>query len=105
MLFLFYGPLIQTFNLLCEKGADIKISDKMGKTPLYWASRNGHYDIVETLCNKGASAETDSSCDESILTTACKEGRFKIVKLLLREALRNKIYYSFHLLVRKSPYL
>ena len=78
---------------MCVKGADIKIGDKMGKTPLYWASRNGHFDIVEILCNKGASAETDSSCDESILTTACKEGRFKIVKLLLREALRNKIYY------------
>jgi ankyrin repeat protein len=40
--------------VLLEKGAEIEAKDKNGQTQLYWASRNGHLEIVQPLLDWGA---------------------------------------------------
>jgi ankyrin repeat protein len=52
--------------------------DKVGSddSALYWASRNGHLDIVEYLINNGAE-------NEFVLCTASERGHLDIVKYLI----------------------
>ena len=40
--------------ILFIKGARVDHSDKYGTTPLIWAARAGHTNIVEELLNAGA---------------------------------------------------
>jgi len=37
---------------LLEKGADPKVEDKYGRTPLYWAEKRGHKPIVELFISE-----------------------------------------------------
>ena len=41
-------------KLLLEKGANINIKDKNGYTPLMWACKYNHTEIIELLLDKGA---------------------------------------------------
>jgi len=43
-----YGDL-EVVKLLLEKGANIDTVNNRGRTPLYWASRNGHLEVVKLL--------------------------------------------------------
>ncbi len=51
------------------------------KTPLYWAARNGHSDIVEILIRNGANVNAKAS-RRSALMAARQEGRSEIYELL-----------------------
>ena len=41
-------------KLLIEKGADLNDQDKNGYTPLMWACKYNHTEIIELLLDKGA---------------------------------------------------
>lgn len=43
-----YGYL-RGVKLLLKYGADTRVKDKNGRTPLYWAGTHGHHEIVELL--------------------------------------------------------
>ena len=45
---------LETVKSLIESGTDVNARDGEGSTPLIWASRYGHPQIVELLIAKGA---------------------------------------------------
>ncbi|PRM96231.1 ankyrin repeat domain-containing protein [Aliarcobacter cryaerophilus] len=42
-------PSIDIFNMLIKAGSDINVKDKNSWTPLHWASRNNHIELVKVL--------------------------------------------------------
>ena len=44
-----YGGRVQVVKLLLEKGADPKLPDSSGKTPIDYARENGNLEIEELL--------------------------------------------------------
>ncbi len=41
-------------KLLIDAGADVNKADELGKTPLYWATLNGHTECAKLLRAAGA---------------------------------------------------
>ena len=68
---------------MIEKGANVNAEDNYGKTPLLWASRNGHKGIVELLIDNGANIEARNEYGYTPLLLASYRGHIKIVKLLI----------------------
>ncbi|KAK9441880.1 Pfs, NB-ARC and Ankyrin domain protein [Metarhizium brunneum] len=72
--------------LLCDRGADIDIRDRNGRTPLSWAAWNGHEAVVKLLLEKGANIEAiDNLYDQTPLLWAAGDGHEAVVKLLLEK--------------------
>jgi ankyrin repeat protein len=44
-----FGKLDVVKYLIEAQGADVKATDKYGKTPLRQAAKNGHWDVVKYL--------------------------------------------------------
>lgn len=44
-------------RILVDKGADINIKDKNGRTALMWAIENGHSDVVQVFKEKSGAGE------------------------------------------------
>ncbi|TVY27892.1 Ankyrin repeat domain-containing protein [Lachnellula hyalina] len=73
----------ETFDLLLQHSADIRIRDNYDGTPLSWAARNGHTVIVKRLLEKGANApEPKDQTNRTPLSLAAQEGHCDIMKLL-----------------------
>lgn len=56
VVFIFIILVLQhtTWQFVCMKsGANIGLSDNLGKTALHWATNNGHLDIVGALLDAG----------------------------------------------------
>ncbi|KAK5635619.1 hypothetical protein RRF57_011331 [Xylaria bambusicola] len=64
-------------------GKDFKI--RKGQTPLSWAARNGHEEIVQLLVEKGADIESKDSIGRTPLLWAAEEGHQEIVQLLVEK--------------------
>lgn len=71
-------------ELLLTVGADFESVDGDGRTPLWWAIRNGHGTIVNVLVEKGARVKsTEGIYDRTSLSWAAERGHKSIVKVLL----------------------
>ena len=46
--------LTEIVKLLIEKGADVNRAAEDGEAPLFWATKNGHTEIVKLLKAAGA---------------------------------------------------
>jgi hypothetical protein len=57
---------------LIEKGASLNIVDKYGHTPLHFAVREEHYEIVKLLIEKGANLNTENKYGDTPLHKAAK---------------------------------
>jgi len=70
-------------HLLLEFSADVDKANNRGETPLYFASREGHIEIVDYLIH--CRAQLNRVTDEGVcaLVAAARHGHDKVVELLL----------------------
>ncbi|XP_048239781.1 serine/threonine-protein phosphatase 6 regulatory ankyrin repeat subunit A-like isoform X1 [Haliotis rufescens] len=80
------GGSIAIVQLLLDKNMDINKHGEHARTPLMYASYNGHGDLVRLLLKYGAKAEPDLSSIEqkdTCLHLACVKGETGVVRILL----------------------
>ena len=74
---------LQTAELLIRAGADVKLADRYGVTPLYLACANGNAAMIKLLLDNGADANTTDPTGETALMAASRVGNLESVKALL----------------------
>ncbi|VDM94940.1 unnamed protein product [Thelazia callipaeda] len=75
-------------HYLHMNGAALDASDIRGDTPLFWAARNGHANIVNYLINEeNVDINTLNKSDESVLHVATRHAHFESVLLLLERGI------------------
>ncbi|KAK4247358.1 ankyrin repeat-containing domain protein [Corynascus novoguineensis] len=68
---------------MVSAGSGVDARDDMGRTPLIWASINGHVSVVQLLLSIGANAKlSDNEYKETALMWAAEHGHAEIVELL-----------------------
>jgi hypothetical protein len=77
-----YGDLEKAKQAI-EKGADVKTQSNYGRTPLHWASNNGHEAIVSLLLENGADVNAQTKDGFTPLHYGSSNGHKTIVSLLL----------------------
>ncbi|WP_339048225.1 ankyrin repeat domain-containing protein [Candidatus Mesenet endosymbiont of Phosphuga atrata] len=65
-------------------GVDINVKGKNGKTPLHYAAKNGHEEIVKLLLKNGADVNAQNKYDLTALELANKAEHKGIVKLFFQ---------------------
>lgn len=68
---------------MLRKGAKVDYTDKVGRTPLSWASRIGNMAIVSMLIDKGADVNSVDKQGRTPLSWACRMGHKPIIHRLL----------------------
>jgi ankyrin repeat protein len=74
---------LDTAQALIRAGADVKLADRYGVTPLYLACANGNAAMIKVLLNAGADANSVDPTGETALMTAVRIGNLESVKTLL----------------------
>ena len=64
-------------------GCDVKIQDDSHCTPLHYACRYGHHDVVIFLISKGCDPDTVDLCQQSLLHHACQSLNMELVDYLV----------------------
>ncbi|TGO16233.1 hypothetical protein BTUL_0030g00170 [Botrytis tulipae] len=68
---------------LLENGADFEIRDSTGNTPLFWAAKGGHTEIVSRLLDAGANPSIGGHDGLKPIHVAASNNHAGVVKLLL----------------------
>jgi ankyrin repeat protein len=76
------GQLSQVTRLLTE-GIDVDLKDTEGRTPLMYASFNGHKEIIKLLIEKGANVNLGDRYGRTALMMASSGPYMESVKILL----------------------
>ena len=66
-----YGTIVKAGELL-EAGADIDNREHLGKTPLFWAAREGKKEMVRFLLEKGADVNAKGTKGYTALIATCE---------------------------------
>ena len=74
---------LETAKLLIGAGADVKLADRYGVTPLYLACSNGNAAMIRILLDAGADPNSADPTGETALMTAATVGNLESVKVLL----------------------
>ncbi|XP_026387906.1 26S proteasome non-ATPase regulatory subunit 10-like [Papaver somniferum] len=82
------GSLKLCKYLIEDLKLDVDTKDGEGCTPLYNASRGGHFDMVIYLLEKGADPDASTDTNLTPLHYAAKSGDTKIITLLLSKGVR-----------------
>jgi ankyrin repeat protein len=79
---------LETAKLLIRAGADVKLADGYGVTPLYLACANGNAAMIRLLIDAGADPNSSDPAGETALMTAIRAGSLEAARVLLdRKAL------------------
>ncbi|KAF7889949.1 uncharacterized protein EAF02_002364 [Botrytis sinoallii] len=68
---------------LLENGADVEIRDSTGNTPLFWAAKGGHTEVVSRLLDTGAKPNIGGHDGLKPFHVAASNNHAGVVKLLL----------------------
>ncbi|KAJ5935976.1 hypothetical protein N7454_005274 [Penicillium verhagenii] len=69
-----------------ETSDDLECKDNVGgQTPLSWAAKNGHKEVVRLLLEKGAELESNDDSRRTPLLWAARNGHKEVVRLLLEK--------------------
>ena len=68
--------------------SDVNAVMEYDKTPLHWASNQGHLKIVELLVEAGADINAKDLTDWTPLHLAVKENHLKVVEYLVKKGAR-----------------
>ncbi|RYP12344.1 hypothetical protein DL765_007390 [Monosporascus sp. GIB2] len=96
-----YGAVVQrllrggTVRRLLGAGARINSKDKFGRTPLHWASENGHDTVVKLLLESGADTNVEDDMGRTPLHWASENGHDTVVKLLLESGADTNVKDKF----------
>jgi ankyrin repeat protein len=74
---------LETAQLLIRAGADVKLADRYGVTPLYLAAVNGNAAMIKLLIDAGADPNSVDPTGETTLMAAARIGDLESVKTLL----------------------
>jgi ankyrin repeat protein len=74
---------LETAELLIRAGADAKLADRYGVTPLFLACTNGNGRMIKLLIDAGADPNTVDPTGETALMVASRVGDLESVKVLL----------------------
>lgn len=80
-----FGELDGVKKIIEEGGTGGDEQDERGFTPLCWAARNGHIEVLEYLISQGFNKETASFGGLRPLHHACNKNLEKIIRLLIKE--------------------
>jgi ankyrin repeat protein len=78
-----YFGLEESMSALLHKNTNIESTDGYNRTPLSWASSNGHEAVVKLMLGKNADVESSDSTGQTPLSWAAEKGHEAVVKLLL----------------------
>jgi ankyrin repeat protein len=73
---------IDTAKLLIKAGANVKLADRYGVTPMFLACTNGNAAMIKLLLDSGADPNTVDPTGETALMTAAKGGDVESVRVL-----------------------
>ena len=79
---------METVTLLLDRGIDLNASNRKGWTPLHWAARNDHRELVAFLLERGADRTAMDKYGRTPLDVAEEEAQQEAagkVARLLRE--------------------
>ena len=91
-------------RMVLDENVDIEARDKDNRTPLWYASRNGHEKVVQLLLKNGADVEAKDDYGRTPLWYASGSGHEKVVQLLLENGAdievrdedgRTPLWYAF----------
>jgi ankyrin repeat protein len=74
---------IQIVAILIKAGAQIDIRDKLGNTPLIYASERDHAEVLKLLLDVGAQVDWQNHDGMTALMIAAKNGEVEMVRVLL----------------------
>ena len=66
-----------------QLGADPNVRDRVWRTPLGWAARNGHRSVASYLLSHGAQVDVKDAQGDTPLMSAAASSRFELVALLV----------------------
>jgi ankyrin repeat protein len=73
---------IDTAKLLIKAGANVRLADRYGVTPIFLACANGNAAMIQLLLDSGADPNTVDPAGETALMTAAKVGDVASVRVL-----------------------
>ena len=73
---------IDTAKLLVKAGANVRLADRYGVTPIFLACANGNAAMIQLLLDSGADPNTVDPAGETALMTAAKVGDVASVRVL-----------------------
>ncbi|XP_067668166.1 ankyrin-1-like [Haliotis asinina] len=77
------GNLQRVRDILQQNKNDIDKHGKDGMTPVMWAARRGHREILDLLVEKGANLQLVDDVRNNILHWACRGGNISMVKHII----------------------
>ena len=76
---------LKRVRLLVEQGADKDKGDSNGKTPLFWASDHGHFEMTQCLVEQGATLDKANNNGWTPLFIAAAAGHLEVSRFLLEQ--------------------
>lgn len=83
--------LVQVKELIKNQSQLVSIKDSTGRTPLHWASRGVHFEVMEFLVAKGADVNSTDNNGISPLASVASRNHIAAAKLLLEHGAKTEL--------------